>query len=136
MMNTHSNMKLFVLTLLCLILLSLPTEGIEAKTVKQRQGNFQIGIASWYGGGEKLNVCTANGEIFDPNDYTAAIWDYPFGTILEVTNLNNDLSVKVRINDRGPNRRLNRLIDLSRAAFKSICPLSQGLCKVKIERLK
>ena len=40
MMNTHSNMKLFVLTLLCLILLSLPTEGIEAKTVKQGQGSL------------------------------------------------------------------------------------------------
>ena len=123
-------------TLLCLLLLSLPTMRIEAKAVKQGQGSIQTGLTSWYGGSENLNKNTANGEVFDPEAMTAAMWDVPFNTRFKVTNLANGKSVVVRINDRGPNRRLNRLIDLSRNSFKQICPLSKGLCKVRVERLK
>ena len=92
-------------------------------------------IASWYGGGEKLNKHTANGEVFTPEKMTCASWHYPFDTLLKVTNLSNGKSVVVRVNDRGPNKRLGRAIDLSREAFRKIANLNQGLIEVKIEQL-
>ncbi len=92
-----------------------------------------IGTASWYGGGEKLNKYTASGEVFDPETLTCAIWDTPFGTYLRVTNLDNGYSVLVKVDDRGPAKRLGRLIDLSRRAFSEIAPLKEGLIRVKVE---
>ena len=91
------------------------------------------GLASWYGGGEKLNKYTASGDVFDPNGLTCAIWDIPFGTYLRVTSLDTGYSILVRVNDRGPARRLGRLVDLSRRAFSEIAPLKEGLIKVKVE---
>lgn len=58
-----------------------------------------FGVASWYGGGEPLNEYTASGEPFEPSLLTCASWDYEFGTLLKVTNLENGLSVIVRVND-------------------------------------
>lgn len=83
-------------------------------------------------------VWTASGERFNENDLTAAMWDVPFGTKVKVTNLANGKSVVVRINDRGPAKRLvrqGRVIDLSKMSFKSIAPLSKGIIKVRIEIL-
>ena len=93
------------------------------------------GIASWYGGGEKLNKHTANAEVFDPKAFTCASWSYPFNTRLKVTNLQNGKSVIVRVNDRGPNKRLKREIDLTKNAFQKIANTKKGLILVKIERL-
>jgi len=93
----------------------------------------EVGIASFYGNGEPLNKYTASGEVFNPDDLTAASWYYDFGTMLKVTNLKNGKYVIIRVNDRGPNKRLNRAIDLSRAAFKQIAELREGLCEVKVE---
>ncbi|MBN1354399.1 MAG: septal ring lytic transglycosylase RlpA family protein [Candidatus Omnitrophica bacterium] len=101
--------------------------------VPTRAGNHNI--ASWYGGGEKLNECTANGEIFNPTELTCASWDYPFGTMLKVTNTTSGRSVIVRVNDRGPNRRLGRAIDLTKAAFAEIAKLGEGLIFVEIEKI-
>ena len=95
---------------------------------------YSIGIASFYGNGEKLNKFTSNGEVFNPNDLTCASWDYPFNTMLKVTNLANNKFVYVRVNDRGANKRLYRLIDLSKKAFSKIANLEQGLITVKVER--
>ncbi len=92
-----------------------------------------IGTASWYGGGEKLNKYTASGEVFDPEALTCAIWDVPFGTYLKVTNLDNGYWILAKVNDRGPARRLGRLIDLSRHAFSELAPLKEGLIRVKVE---
>src|SRR5262245_47378546 len=58
---------------------------------------------------------TASGEIYDENELTAAHRTLPFGTQVRVTNLKNDRSVVVTVNDRGPHNR-HRLIDLSRHA--------------------
>jgi len=93
-------------------------------------------IASWYGGTEKLNKHTANGEIFNPSLLTCASWDYPFGTRLKVTNLANGQNVTVRVNDRGPNKRLGRTIDLTRNAFSEIANTDEGLVLVKIEKVR
>ena len=79
-----------------------------------------VGVASFYGGGEKLNRHTANGEVFDPRAMTAAHWTLPIGTKVVVTNPRNGKSVVVRINDRGPHPRLRRMIDLTRAAAQRI----------------
>lgn len=92
-----------------------------------------VGRASWYGGGEKLNRLTANGEVFDPTLLTAASWQYPFGTRLRVVNVKTGKAVIVRVNDRGPARRLKRIIDLSREAFRRIAPLRQGVVEVRVE---
>lgn len=93
-----------------------------------------IGIASWYGS-ELEGRPTASGEPFDPAALTAASWDFPLGTLLEVTNTATGEQVVVRVNDRGPARRLDRLIDLSRASFERIAHLDQGLIQVKLRNL-
>lgn len=80
---------------------------------------------------------TANGEIFDNNRLTAAHKTLPFGTKVKVTNLANDKSVIVTINDRGPYIK-GRKIDLSKAAFKAITTNNstrKGVLRVKIEKL-
>src|SRR5437667_432318 len=61
----------------------------------------QLGVASWYGPGFHGNR-TANGEIYDQYELTAAHRTLPLGTRVMVTNLSNGRAVEVRINDRGP----------------------------------
>lgn len=99
---------------------SIPTPSFE-----------QVGVASWYGN-KFHGRRTASGERYNMHAYTAAHKNLPFGTILRVTNLDNDKSVLVRINDRGPYIR-GRIIDLSRAAAQEI---GVTLHKVKIEEFK
>jgi rare lipoprotein A len=78
---------------------------------------------------------TASGERFDPEALTAAHKTLPFNSRVRVTNPANGKSVIVRINDRGPYVD-GRCLDLSRAAFRSIANLSQGvLSKVTYEVL-
>jgi len=93
-----------------------------------------VGYASYYGQ-EFAGKPTANGEIFDPLGLTAAHKEYPFGTILKVTNLKNKKSVIVRVNDRGPFIQ-GRTIDLSRGAAVQIGMILEGVTKVKIEVLE
>ena len=95
------------------------------------------GVASWYSESDPyINLHTANGEVFDDSQLTCASWDYPFDTFLKVTNLSNDRSVVCRVNDRGPARRLNRLIDLTKNAFRQIANLHAGLIEVQVTPLK
>jgi len=93
-------------------------------------------VASWYGGGEKLNRHTANGEVFNPTALTCASWNYAFNTRLKVINIVSGKSVIVRVNDRGPNKRLGRAIDLTRVAFSRIANPRKGLVFVEIERIR
>lgn len=94
---------------------------------------YQSGIASWYGPGFAGRL-SANGEIFDPNQLTAAHPTLPFNTIVRVTNVNNGRSVVVRINDRGPYIG-NRIIDLSAAAADAIGIINSGIGDVDVEIL-
>src|SRR3990167_4098596 len=83
-------------------------------------------------------VWTASGEYFDENALTAAMWKVPFGTKVKVTNLRNGKSAIVRINDRGPAKRLvrqGRMIDLSKGAFMKLASLKKGIIEVKVEIL-
>ena len=96
-----------------------------------RAGASEVGIASYYGEGFQGRQ-TASGEVFDQRKLTCAHRELPFGTRLRVTNLENDKSVVVRVNDRGP-WVSGRIIDLSYAAAKQIGMLERGLVKVKVE---
>ena len=77
---------------------------------------------------------TGSGEPYDPQDFTAAHRRYPFGTYLLVTNLSNQRTAIVRVNDRGPFKK-NRSIDVSRAAAMKLGMLSAGLATVRITPL-
>lgn len=94
----------------------------------------KVGIASFYGD-ELRGRLQANGKPFNPDALTCASWYHPLGTKLRVTNISNGRTVLVTVTDRGPAKRLKRIIDLSRAAYQSIDNLDNGLCTVQIERL-
>ena len=93
----------------------------------------ETGIASWYGPnfhGKK----TANGEIFNMYDMTAAHRTLQLPSIAKVTNLVNGKSVIVRINDRGPFSK-GRVLDLSKKAAQELDFIKDGTTRVKIEVL-
>jgi rare lipoprotein A (peptidoglycan hydrolase) len=92
----------------------------------------QVGKASFYGleGGR----VTANGERYNPSSLTAAHRTLPFGSMVRVTNLRNNKSVVVRINNRGPFI-AGRIIDLSTGAARAIGLTSQGVGNVRLEVL-
>ena len=114
-----------------LLLMVLAGCGHVLKPGMPRRGRPQTGIASWYGSKYHGRTC-ANGEKFDMYKLTAAHKSLPFGTRVRVTNLENNKSVVVRINDRGPFVR-GRIIDLSYAAAKKIGMLKSGIVKVRAE---
>ncbi|MEX2574739.1 MAG: septal ring lytic transglycosylase RlpA family protein [Balneolaceae bacterium] len=94
---------------------------------------IQEGQASWYG--PKFHgKLTANGEIYDMDDLTAAHRTLPFNTKVRVTNKANGKSVDVRINDRGPYVG-NRIIDLSRQAAREIDMMDAGVGNITINLL-
>jgi rare lipoprotein A len=90
--------------------------------------SIQTGVASWYGGSQR----TASGERYKPNEMTAAHRRLPLGTIVRVTNLANNRSTVVRINDRGPYIK-GRILDLSVAAARELAMLNSGTTQVRVE---
>ncbi len=98
------------------------------------------GIASWYSEfSPGIKPTTANMEEFDHSKMTCAVWGVPFDTMVEVTNLDNGRRVLVRVNDRGPAKRLcreGRVIDLTMAAFQKIEELDAGLARVRVRVVK
>jgi rare lipoprotein A len=101
-------------------------------TGRPRAGATDIerGTASWYGPGFHGRD-TASGERYDMHAMTAAHRTLPFGTIVEVRNLSNGLTTRVRINDRGPFAK-NRIIDLSHAAARAIEMIGPGTARVEL----
>ncbi|XQF92188.1 septal ring lytic transglycosylase RlpA family protein [Pseudoalteromonas espejiana] len=94
----------------------------------------QVGKASYYAN-KYHGRTTANGETFSQSAATAAHLDFAFGTKVKVTNLANNKSVIVRINDRGPYVR-GRVIDLSLGMFKKIADPKVGIIDVSVSVLK
>jgi rare lipoprotein A len=89
------------------------------------------GIAAVYS--DKLNGRkTASGQVFRQSELTAAHPSLPFGTKVRVTNTQNNKSVEVRINDRGPTQ-AGRVIDLSSAAAAKVGMKKNGTAPVKLE---
>ncbi len=138
--------KFLLCGFLCLILcvnnslLSTFAEDIEDESSALRnsnprklklRGEIWYGNASWYGAkfqGRK----TSNGEKFNKNKLTAAHRELPFNTKVLVTNLQNNKSVIVRINDRGPFKS-TRIIDLSEEAAEKLDLKKQGIAYVKVQ---
>ena len=98
------------------------------------QSDSAVGYASFYSN-KFIGKKTASGEIFRQDKFTCAHNSLPMGTVLKVTNLKNDKSVTVRVNDR-LHRRNSRLVDLSRAAAKTLDFKDGGVIKVRVEVLK
>lgn len=103
----------------------------------------ETGQASFYGAeccryNPRRSCPTASGEslydlIKNGVPYVAS-WHYPFGTRLKVSA--NGKSTEVIVLDRGPAKRLNRIIDMNERSFSEICDTEQGTCLVKVEVIK
>jgi rare lipoprotein A len=94
------------------------------------EGYLGEGLASFYGQGFDGRK-TANGEIFDKEDFTAAHRKLKFGACVRVESIFNGRSVKVRVNDRGPYSG-NRIIDVSEAAARQLGMIERGVTRVRL----
>jgi rare lipoprotein A len=106
---------------------------VKGKVYRPRENPdyASVGLASWYGGafhGRK----TANGEVYDMGELTAAHPTLPLPSYARVTNLANNRSVVVRINDRGPFKK-GRIIDVSATVAEMLDFKRVGTAKVKVE---
>jgi rare lipoprotein A len=98
-----------------------------------RKNNIKYGTASFYA--KKFNGRrTANGDIYDSKKYTAACNVLPLNTWVKVTNLSNEKTVIVKINDR-LHAKNKRLVDLSKDAARKLGYTGRGLARVKVEVL-
>jgi rare lipoprotein A len=105
-------------------------QQVKLKHNRRHRMNTPAGgnmVASYYGGGERLNAHTATGERFHPGALTAAHRTLPFGTLLNVC---YRACAVVRVNDRGPAAYTGRSLDLSRGAAKVIGLTSVGVGRV------
>lgn len=110
------------------------SKALKTTNSNSTQGTVMKGGASYYADkyeGRK----TANGEIFSQKKFTAAHKTLKFGTVVKVTNQENNKSVEVRINDRGPYVS-GRIIDLTRAAAEAIDMVKSGVAQVTVEVIK
>lgn len=118
-----------------LFILSINSCGVIPRTPSSSTlSTLGEGRASWYGPNFHGKL-TANGEIFNMNDLTAAHRTLPFNTVVRVDNLDNGRTVVVRINDRGPYVD-NRIIDLSRKAAADLGMIHSGTASVRISLVR
>lgn len=112
-----------------------PASGAEPRTESPEDSRIiGTGMASWYGPNFHGKL-TANGETFNMNDLTAAHKTLPFNTVVKVENLDNNRSVIVRINDRGPYVG-DRIIDLSKKSAEEVDMIGAGTANVRIVYLR
>src|SRR6202012_3588148 len=97
---------------------------------KEQPDYDETGVASWYGP-SFYGHRTANGEIYNAGDLTAAHRTLPMPVNVRVTNLDNGKSLIVRVNDRGPYAK-SRIIDVSEAAAKLLGFYNQGTARVRV----
>src|SRR5436190_13385473 len=97
-------------------------------------GYDETGLASWYG--EAFDgKATANGEIYNLNELSAAHKTLPLPSVVEVSNLRNGRSLRLRVNDRGPYVD-TRIIDVSRRASQLLGFETAGTTPVRVRALK
>ena len=138
MQYTHSlaRFKCYkILAIAVVLFLVSCSDSKTAKHVKTQQvyGQTLQGVASWYGKpfhGRRM----ANGQRFDMNKLTAAHRHLPFGTRVEVTNLQNDQKIVVTITDRGPFIK-NRILDVSRKAAQELGFIGTGTARIEMKVL-
>lgn len=107
--------------------------GQSYRVMASEEGFQETGLASWYG--EKFHGhATSNGEIFDMYQVSAAHTRLPIPSFARVTNLENQRSIIVRVNDRGPFHN-ERIIDLSFAAAYKLGFSDQGTALVHVESI-
>ncbi|MBT8146124.1 MAG: septal ring lytic transglycosylase RlpA family protein [Gammaproteobacteria bacterium] len=107
--------------------------GETYRVMPSEEGYEERGVASWYG--EKFHGHqTSNGEIFDMYQASAAHKTLPIPSFLRVTNLENNRSIVVRVNDRGPFHG-ERLVDLSYAAAAKLGYAERGTTRVHLEAI-
>lgn len=100
--------------------------------LQRAEGYVERGKASWYGG-KFHGRRTANGELYDMHRPTAAHRTLPLPTLVQVTNLENGQTTRVRVNDRGPFVDTHeRIIDLSFAAAQRLGMDEQGVARVEV----
>lgn len=105
--------------------------GKSYRVLPTEEGYSERGIASWYG--EKFHGHkTSNGEVFDMYQVSAAHKSLPIPSFLRVTNLDNNRSIIVRVNDRGPFHG-DRIVDLSYAAALKLGYADRGTARVQLE---
>ena len=104
--------------------------GKRYRVMPSSSGYQERGVASWYGKKFHGNL-TSNREVYDMHEMTAAHKTLPLPTYVRVRNLQNDKSIVVRVNDRGPFVH-NRIIDLSYAAAARLDMLRDGTSLVEV----
>ncbi|MEQ1637466.1 MAG: septal ring lytic transglycosylase RlpA family protein [Methylococcales bacterium] len=105
----------------------------QAKMSQNDESIQDFGVATYYSDSYH-GKRTASGEIYDKRKLTTVHTTYPFGTVLRVTNLKNNRSVIVKVNDRAPLRN-NHKLDLSRRAAVALDFIKAGRANVKIEAI-
>lgn len=109
-------------------------KGISYTPIKEEKYD-KIGFASWYGAKHGFHgKKTANGDKYNKAMLTAAHPTLPMPSLVKVTNLKNNKSLVVMVNDRGPFAK-NRLIDVSERAAEILDFKKQGVAKVRVEYL-
>jgi rare lipoprotein A len=120
----------FAASLLSASMISAASQAKKLSSTAHPKSHF-VGIASWYGL-QHQGLKMANGKRFDRRKLTAASWYVPLGTVVRVVNLENGKAVTVTVTDRGPNFRLNRILDLSEAAARELDYIGKGLTPVLV----
>jgi rare lipoprotein A len=107
--------------------------GIKYKTLDSHIGYSEKGRASWYG--KKFHGrLTSTREVYNMYGISAAHKSLPIPCYVKVTNLDNNRSLIVRVNDRGPFKK-GRIIDLSYAAAKQLGFIKQGTANVHVQSI-
>ena len=107
--------------------------GQQYTVMPSADGYVEEGVASWYGM-KFQGRRTSNGEVFDVYKATAAHKSLPLPSYLRVTNLENNASMIVRVNDRGPFVD-DRLIDVSYGVAVKLGFAEQGTARVRLEHI-
>ena len=107
------------------------TKKFNKQSKDKKKKTVYTGVSSYYGS-KFHGKLTANGEVYDMYGVTAAHKTLPFNTVARVTNLDNNKSLILRINDRGPYID-GRILDCSYGAAKKLDFLNKGTANVEIK---
>jgi rare lipoprotein A len=119
---------------LIVVLLAVPVFPAQSSSPAKKNPSAgpETGMAIYYSD-KFVGKPVASGEKYDSKALTAAHRTLPFGTMVKVTNLTNNRSTVVKVNDRGPHGSKTLIIDLSKRAAEEIDIIKDGKVKVKIE---
>lgn len=110
--------------------------SLLAKEYKDKEAQeILTGKATYYADSLAGNH-TANGDVYDPAEFTAAHKKLAFGTVVRVVREDTGAVTYARINDRGPFGGQDRIIDLSRAAAEELDMMKAGVVSVRVEILE